>query len=304
MKVLIAGISGALGRMVARMLLQEGHTVLGIDRRPWPDAPKGVPVFQADIRKRPAEDVFRAERPEAAIHMATVTHFTAHREERYRINLNGTRAVFNHCETYGVRQAVFIGRHTIYGAAPDAAMYRTEEDPPMAGTTFPDLADLVAADLYAGSALWRFPDLITSVLRIVYTLGPSKTGTLMQFLRGPNVPTVMGFDPLFQFIHERDAARAIVAAFDSRLRGVFNVAGPNPVPLSVLCRATGRQAVPIPEPLYTTVLGRFGFPKLPDGAVSHVKHPLVVNGDAFRKAASFEHEFDEVRTMESFRYAY
>ena len=58
------------------------------------------------------------------------------------------------------------------------------------------------------------------------------------------------------------------------------------------------------EPLYTTVLGRFGFPKLPDGAVNHVKHPVVVNGDAFRKAAGFEHEFDEVRTMESFRYAY
>ena len=32
MKVLIAGIAGALGRMVARLLLQEGHTVLGIDR--------------------------------------------------------------------------------------------------------------------------------------------------------------------------------------------------------------------------------------------------------------------------------
>lgn len=285
------------------MFLEQGHTVLGIDRRPWPDAPRGVKVFREDIRKRPAEDVFRAERPDATVHMATVTHFTAHREERYRINLNGTRAVFNHCHVYGVRQAVFVGRHTIYGAAPDAALYRTEEDPPMAGTTFPDLADLVAADLYAGSALWRFPDLVTTVLRIVYTLGPSRSGTLMQFLRGPNVPTVLGFDPLFQFMHELDAARAIVTALNCKIRGVYNVAGPNPVPLSVLCRGTGRRSIPIPEPLYTSVLGRFGFPKLPSGAVNHIKHPVVISSRAFRKATGFEHEFDEVRTMESFRYA-
>ena len=40
MKILITGISGKLSRTVATKLLQEGHTIFGIDRRPWPDAPK------------------------------------------------------------------------------------------------------------------------------------------------------------------------------------------------------------------------------------------------------------------------
>ena len=52
MKVLITGITGALGKMVAELLTARGHTVLGLDRRPWPDAPAGVTMFQADIRKR------------------------------------------------------------------------------------------------------------------------------------------------------------------------------------------------------------------------------------------------------------
>ena len=108
--------------------------------------------------------------------MATVTHFTAKFEERYRITLYGTRAVFEHCNKYGVRRAVFVGRHTVYGAAPDAPLYHNEEEPPLAGSTFPELSDLVAADLYAGSALWRMPDLDTAVLRIVYTLGRAGTG--------------------------------------------------------------------------------------------------------------------------------
>ncbi|MFH2010626.1 MAG: SDR family oxidoreductase [bacterium] len=303
MKVLITGISGSMGRHVARAVLAQGHTVLGIDRRPWPDAPKSVQVFRADTRKRPAEDVFRTQRPDAVIHMATVTHWGASKEERYRINLGGTRAVFDHCHQYGVKQALFIGRHTVYGAAPDTPLYRTEEDPPMAVSTFPDLADLVAADLYAGSALWRFPEITTVVLRIVYTLGPSGAGTLMHFLRGPNVPTVLGFDPLFQFMHERDAARAIALALEHKLRGIYNVAGPPPVPLSLLCRVTGRRAIPIPDLLYGHALGRFGLPNLPPGAIGHIKYPIVIKADPFVEATGFELEFDEVQAMESFRWA-
>ena len=63
MKVLVTGISGAIGRMVADLLVHGGHEILGIDRRPWPDAPKGVQMHQVDLRKRPAEDVFRTGAP-------------------------------------------------------------------------------------------------------------------------------------------------------------------------------------------------------------------------------------------------
>jgi UDP-glucose 4-epimerase len=162
---------------------------------------------------------------------------------------------------------------------------------------------MVAADLFAGSALWRYPEITTSVLRLVYTLGPSRRGTLANYLQGPRVPTVMGFDPLFQFMHERDAARAIVRALEARAHGVFNVTGPQPVPLSFLCDVTGRARVPVPEPLFTRVLGRFGFPWLPEGSTKHIKHSIVVDGSAFRKETGFNHEFDEIQTMESFRWS-
>jgi len=303
MKVLITGISGKLGRMVAEILNDHDHDVVGIDRRPWPDAPDGIDVVSADIRKRPAEDVFRTEEPDAMIHMATVTHFTTGAEERYRINLRGTRTVFDHCHEYGVGRAIFVGRHTVYGAASDAPLYYTEDEPPLAVSTFPELADLVAADLFAGSALWRYPEMDTAVLRLCYTLGPSRRGTLASFLAGPRVPTVLGFDPLYQFIHERDAARAICTALDSDLRGVYNVAGPQPVPLSTLIDTTGRTQVPLPGFLFSRALGRLGFPDLPEGAMSHVKYPVVIDDSNFREATGFEHDLDEVRTMESFRWA-
>ncbi len=54
MKVLVTGISGKLGKLVARRVTERGHHVRGVDRRPWANAPAGVEVVQADIRKRPA----------------------------------------------------------------------------------------------------------------------------------------------------------------------------------------------------------------------------------------------------------
>ena len=173
MKVLITGVSGVIGRMVADRLAHAGHEVLGIDDRPWPDAPRGVKMTEADLRKRPAEDVFRTNKPEAVVHMGTVTQFNiVDRDERDRINLDGTRRVFEYADRYGVQHMIFVGRHTYYGAAPDAPLYHKEHEPPISLSTFPELSDLVAADLYAGSALWRYPEMTTTVLRLCYTLGP------------------------------------------------------------------------------------------------------------------------------------
>lgn len=304
MRVLIPGVSSPVGRILAGALVEEGHEVIGIDRRPWRDPPAGVEFHAADIRKRAAADVFRKARPEAVVHMATVTHLVAATEERYRINLGGTRAVFEHSAAYGVKHVVFVGRHTYYGAGADQALYHVEDDPPMAVSTFPELSDLVAADLYACQALWRYPDFTTTVLRICYLLGPTGTGTLASFLKGRRVPTVLGFDPLYQYLHERDAAAAIATTLRARPRGVFNVAGPSPLPLSTIVREAGRTRIALPEPAFQLLRGRFGLPRLPPGAVTHIKHPVVVDSGLFRATTGWTHEVDELGCIAEFRAAF
>ena len=302
MKVLIVGVSSAIAKLVVEQLLLAGHVVEGIDRRGWDKAP--IEVHALDIRKRAAEDVFRKLRPEAVVHMGTVTSLVMPGEERYRINLGGTRAVFDHCREYGVGHCVFVGRHTYYGAASDSPLFHTEDEPPMALSTFPELADLVAADLYAGGALWRFPELDTTVLRLCYSLGASGHGTLATFLKGSRIPTLLGFDPLFQFMHEYDAAAAIVRALERRLRGVYNVTGPPPIPLSIIIRETGRRSLPLPEFVFAAALGRFGLPKLPEGALSHIKYAVVADGSAFARETGFSARFDTTRAMNEFRTAF
>jgi UDP-glucose 4-epimerase len=293
-----------MARQVAMRLLEQGHEVLGIDMRPWPGAPRELELHQIDIRKRAAEDVFRRRKPQVVVHMATVTSLTVSGEERYRINLGGTRAVFEHCRAWGVEHCIFVGRHTYYGAGPDAPLYHTEDEPPQELGAYPELADLVAADLYAANQIWRMPELTTSVLRLCYTLGPSGHGTLAGFLRGRRVPMVLGFDPLFQFLHEDDAADAVALAVQKRLRGIYNVAGPQPLPLSVVAHEAGRRTLPLPEALLALALGRAGLPRLSRGALAHIKYPIVVDSSAFRKATGFAERYDEIETVKIFADAF
>lgn len=302
MRVLIPGAAGAIARKVAERLVKDGHQVVGLDRRPWPDAP--IEYHELDVRKRAAEDVFRRFRPQAVVHMATVTSLVMRGEERYQLNLGGTRAVFDNSKAYGVDHCIFVGRHTFYGAGPDLPLFHKEDEPPLALNAFPELSDLVAADLYAATSLWRTPELTTTVLRVCYTLGPSGHGTLASFLRGKRVPMVLGFDPLFQFLHEDDVVDAIALTLEKRPRGVFNVAGPQPLPLSRVVIEADRTPIPAPEFVLDSLIGRFGLPRLPRGALTHIKYPVVVDPASFREATGFQHAHDGLEAIASFRRAF
>jgi len=303
-RVVVPGIAGGLAQAVAQRLKAQGHQVVGLDPRPCVHL-NGIDVHKVDIRKRAAEDVFRHFRPETVVHMATVSALTTARdEERYRINLGGTQATFDLARAWDVEHVVFVGRHTFYGAGPDTPLYHREEEPPQGLAEYPELADLVASDLFASNAIWRAPAMTTTVLRLCYVLGPSGTGTLATFLRGRAVPMIAGFDPLFQFLHDDDAVAAIALAVEERPRGVFNVAGPQPLPLGALARLAGRRRLPLPEAVLARALGRFGLPRLPVGALSHLKYPIVTDSSAFRAATGYAHQHGEMETVQAFARAY
>ena len=182
---------------------------------------------------------------------------------------------------------------------------------------FPELADLVAADLYAATALWRLP----KALRFAYacmlhvgSLGSWHPRCLFagthqranQRGREPHrlddvVPMVLGYDPLFQFVHEADLVSGLSLAVEKRPRGVFNLAGPPPLPLSVIARQVGRRPLPLPEPLLRAMLGRFGLPSSRRGALEHIKYPITVDDAAFRTATGYEPAHGAPETLREFR---
>jgi len=288
--VVVTGARGSYGRVVVPYLARQGYRVIALDRSPWPDVPRDVEFHQVNILKRGFDDVLRRSNATALIHLALIHRFSDTRASRYRVNFEGTARVIERAAAHGINHLVFGSRATVYGALPDQPEFVDEAHPPAAGRMFAEMQDLVDADLYASSALWRHPELELVILRFVNVLGPSVNTLLQRYLAGRRVFTVAGFDPLYQVLHERDMARALELALTPGLRGVFNVTGPGAVPLHVLIDETGATRVPIPEPLVRLLKGRLGFPNIPDGAIDFLKYSCTVDGTRFRDATGFEPE--------------
>jgi UDP-glucose 4-epimerase len=300
-RVLITGIAGGMGRLVARHLLATGHTVFGIDERPWHGHPEGIDVHLCDLRKRRAEDVFRTRRPEIVMHLAATR--PSELSMRYQRNFDVAGHLFEYVERYGVKKVVFSSRAVVYGALPDHPQFLTEDAPPFAAGTYPELADAVAADLFAQGQIWRRPETETVLLRPVNAIGPTTDGILNRYLRVQRVPTILGFDPMMQVIHEDDLATAFELAMGPGVRGVFNVTGPGEIPLSVLIDELGGTRVPLPFGVAKRLLGRFGFPRIPPGALDFLRYSSTVDGGRFRAATGFVPRFDLKATLTSVREA-
>ena len=68
----------------------------------------------------------------------------------------------------------------------------------------------------------------------------------MQYFRLPVIPTVLGFDPRMQFLHESDLLEVLRHSALGESYGTFNVAGDGIIMLSQAIRRLGRPSLPLP----------------------------------------------------------
>jgi len=299
--VLVTGLSGNLGRALAKQLHTEAR-VVGIDRRPFPGKPKDVTHFQVDIRKAKVEEAFRRHRIDAIVHLGIMHDPRMPRSEVHSFNVIGTHKILDLCVRHGVRKVVVLSSANIYGPRPDNSNFLPEESPLMAADRFGEMRDLVEVDMYAQSFMWKHPEIETVVLRPVNIVGPTVRNAPASYLRIERPITVMGFDPMIQLVHEEDVCRALVLALKPGLRGVFNVTGPGEVPLSAVLRELGRHPIPVPHPFVRPLVKRLfdahitGFP--PD-EVDHIQYLCVVDGSRFNREAGWSPRYSLRETIRS-----
>ncbi len=278
--VLVTGISGNLGRALAKQLHVDAQ-VVGIDRRPFRDKPKDIVHVQVDIRKARVEEAFRHRKVDALIHLGIMHDPRMPFSEAHSFNVVGTQKILDACVRHGVRKVVVLSSANVYGPRPDNSNFLTEETPLMAADRFSDVRDLIELDMYAQSFVWRHPEIETVILRPVNIIGPTVRNAPSNYLRLERPITVMGFDPMIQLIHEEDVARALILALRPGARGVYNVTGPGEVPLSAVMRELGRVPVPVPHFLLRPALRRLfraGVVSFPPEELDHIQYLCVVDG--------------------------
>jgi len=289
-KVVITGISGRLGRILAKRLHRDSRFIVeGIDRRSFQGRPKDIVHHQVDIRSRKAKDVFRKGKIDALIHMGLIHAPRTSAKEVYSWNIRGTAKLLEYCQLYNVPKVIVLSSANVYGPRPENAQFLTEDAPLLAAQDFPEMRNLVEIDHMASSFFWKATQISTVVLRPVHVLGKVRNAP-SNYLRLKTVPTLLGFDPMVQIIHEEDVASAIVCALNPKARGIFNIVGPGEIPLSVVLEELERKTIPIPHPVAKplwSLAWRIGYNPFPVAEFDFIRYVCMVDGSRAKNELDF-----------------
>ncbi|MDA0633189.1 NAD-dependent epimerase/dehydratase family protein [Nonomuraea sp. MCN248] len=260
--VLVTGVSRHIGARLASVLAADPEIgrVIGVDTVPPPSLTRdgGIPLgrtefVRVDLRSPDIAQVIAAADIDTVVHMSLVSapSRSTGRAAMKEHNVIGTMQLLGACQRSAtVRRVVVRSTTAVYGSSPyDPAVF-TEDLEPHHSPDHGYAKDAVEVEGYVRGFARRRPDVCVSLLRFANFMGPGVDSPLTRYFTQPLLPTVLGFDPRLQFVHEDDAVEVLSRMATEDHPGTFNVAGAGVLLLSQCVRRAGRPALPLPSPAF------------------------------------------------------
>jgi UDP-glucose 4-epimerase len=202
-----------------------------------------LPTADADLAA-----IWKREGVDTVVHAAFLSSPTHAAAWAHELESIGTMHVLNAVAECNVRKLVVWSQTVVYGAHPLNPNFLTE-DHELRGDKSKSrfVKDKVEVERQVHRFRRENPDTIVSTLRTAATLGPTIRNFATRFFSRPVAPTLMGFDPLMQFVHERDVTDAFVRAVDGDFPGEFNIVGDGVLPYSTILAMMGKLPIPMPH---------------------------------------------------------
>jgi UDP-glucose 4-epimerase len=306
-RILITGIASYLGTELARRLESDPDVeyVAGLDTRKPKAALERTDFIEADIRNPVIAKLIPPTRVDTVVHNQIVrTAEQMSSRKAHDINVIGSLQLLAACEkAETVRSIVIRGSAGIYGAEPAAPQFFTEDMARLYPLRSRFQRDVGEIENLFETYRRRHAHVTCTMLRYQPTIGPTQDTQVVRYLSLPIVPTYLGFDPRVQFVHERDAIEAFVAAVKNPVRGAVNVAAPGTIGLTKMLRRAGKVSVPFLSPLFPTAatagrrLGLFDFS--PDFR-RLLRYGRAVDTTRLIEEVGYQPQYDAVEAVEDY----
>ena len=249
-RVLITGVSRFWGCHLARRLeaSPDIERIVAIDTEAPPLDLQRTDFVRADIRHSTLGKLLDTLGIDTVVHAGLIVDPRRAAPRRvHETNVIGTMNLVAACGADGspVRKLVVKSSTAVYGAEPDDPSIWAEDTPRRGAPHDLFTRDLDEVEGYVRDFTLRRPDSVTTVLRFANVLGPTHSTPFSRLFDMRAVPTVAGFDPRLQFVHEEDAVSALEHAVLHDSPGTYNVAGSGVVVLSQALAIMGAINLPV-----------------------------------------------------------
>jgi UDP-glucose 4-epimerase len=318
--VAITGPTGDIGRALLRQLDQapEVDRIVGMARRPFKPSELGLEKTeyrQGDILE-PDSITNLVEDADVLVHLAFI--IMGGHEETHRINLEGTRNVFEAATSAGLKRFVYTSSVAAYGFHDENPQPLTEEVAPKGTDDFYYSAQKAELErelhrMVDGS------DVDTYVFRPSIVAGGDALmlirAIMEQLQLGGRLPQITTFlnrvpflkpvlpDPgtPFQLVHQDDVAQALVAAITGRGEpGIYNLAADGTISFGDLASAIGWYSVPVPNfavELTAGVISRVPFAPAEFQWINAARVPVVMDSQKARDKLGWAPAYDTRATL-------
>ncbi|MGW7351899.1 NAD-dependent epimerase/dehydratase family protein [Streptomyces sp. NPDC054784] len=312
--VLVTGAARQLGGRFVRRVQRDPDVerVIGVDVvRPVHEL-GDAEFVRADIRQPTISKVLVEHDVDTVVHMDVHGTPLSPRGSRTAVketNVIGTMQLLGGCQKAPrVRRLVVKSSIGVYGSAPRDPAVFDENTPSKALPSGGFAKDVVEVEGYVRGFARRRPDVSVTVLRFAQLLGPTVDSPMGDYFSLPVLPTVLGYDPRLQFVHEDDAVEVLRLASREPARGTFsagtfNIAGDGVLLLSQCARRLGRPTVPMLLPAIRwggSALRSVGLTDFSPEQVRLLTHGRVVRTARMRDVLGFVPRFTTAEALADF----
>ena len=308
-RVLVTGLSTFWGGRVAKTLEADPDcdVIVGLDTQPPTIELDRTEYVRVDENYSILARIVREARIDTIVHTFLVVNSDQMPARRmHEINVIGTMNLFAAASTPAstVRTVLVKSSTLVYGAAPEDPVWFAEDTRRSHGPRTRVERTLLEVEEYVRGFAEDNPHVSVSLLRFANVLGPDIRTPMSAALDLPVVPSLFGFDPRLQFVHEDDVVRSIIHVLDNDVSGIYNVAGDGLLPWSEVAAICGKRTVPLFPyglGLMRTPMRALGF-QLPPEMIDMLKFGRGVDNRKLQ-ATGFQYDYTSAGAVHSFAQA-
>ncbi|RJP84210.1 MAG: NAD-dependent epimerase/dehydratase family protein [Desulfobacteraceae bacterium] len=298
MKILVTGAAGYVGGEIVKHLCDKKwvDSVVGMDINDHGFKHLKYTFEIRDIRES-MDDIFKTDSIDTVVHAAYVLPPIHNKNLMEDINRGGTKNVLKASAKAGVKQILYTSSTTAYGFYPDNDQPLTEESPLRGNDDMTYAKNKKEIEAIMAQFMKEHPDIIVSILRPCFVVGPGFKNPLAEHLKKKLV-LLPSNGKQFQYVHEDDVTNVTLLLLEKRIGGIFNVTGDGIMTFSEMTKMLGNIRIPLPWPVIYPLNNlawflRLGFiTQFPSPAMRLMVTPWIASSEKLKRETGYTFKYD------------